>query len=169
MRLGRGWLLRELLKNVEFDNVLEVGCNWGNNLHILAEFGNGKQVYGIDPIEDILTGGQALLSVATAFALPFAQKAFDLVLCAGVLCHIAPERLAPALKEIERVCGKYALIIDYVADHEEAITFRGTHQLWKRDFTKRVGEETNLKLIIGGVTDAWDEKSLMKYTLWQRR
>jgi hypothetical protein len=45
-----------------------------------------------------------------ATALPFADDAFDVVLCAEVLEHIAPSRLASACAEIARVT-KHALVV----------------------------------------------------------
>ena len=56
---------------------------------------------------------------------------------AGVLIHISLEDLTAALAEIYRVSGRYILAIEYFAQEETAIHYRGKDDLlWKRNFLK---------------------------------
>ena len=140
-------------------------CNFGNNLDALEEM--GKQVYGIDPIEEVLIGGVGRAR-ATAFALPFPDNSFDLVLCAGVLCHISPSVLAGALNEIRRVCGKCLAVIDYEAIPEKAQRFRDADFLWRRDIEQCLSDYSTLNKLESGLTDAWDKKNQMKYMVYEK-
>jgi ubiquinone/menaquinone biosynthesis C-methylase UbiE len=70
-----------------------------------------------------------------AFDLPFKNEYFDLVFSAGVLIHIPPDHLPEALREIYRVSKRYLLSIEYFAEQETVIHYRGHEDLlWKRNF-----------------------------------
>jgi SAM-dependent methyltransferase len=84
--------------------LLDVGCGAGGNLAALAR---AAEPFGIDasPAAVALCRARGLhaTAVATAAALPFADAAFDVVLCCDVLGHRSlPDRRAP-LAEIARV------------------------------------------------------------------
>lgn len=159
-------VFREFLGSLFVKNILEVGCNVGNNLAYFVK--HGIRAYGIDPIRPVLEDSYFLGAQATAFALPFMARQFDMVLCAGVLCHISKDYLSVALKEIERVVGKYAIIIDYHSDEEKAIPFRGTSLCWGRDFTREVMAHTGLELVRSGFTNQWNGNADYKFTLWEK-
>ena len=154
-------LLDNALIGLDFDSVLEVGCNLGHNLGGFVK--QGKRVFGVDLLEEVLSSQPWGGAVGTAFALPFPDNSLDLVLCAGVLCHIALERAASAILEIERVCRKYVIVIDYSASEELACSFRGAQLMWRRDFQALIeGVAGSLKPIRSGITQAWDGRSSMK-------
>ena len=72
---------------------------------------------------------------ATAYALPFADGAFDLVFTCGVLIHLTPDDLPRALAEIGRVSGRHVWIGEYHSECPVEIPYRGeTGALFKRDF-----------------------------------
>jgi tellurite methyltransferase len=94
------YLFDQLLKG-NYDNchsVLDAGCGGGRNLlHFLR---NGFDVYGIDPnpeaidaVKELAAGiapniSKTNFQVCSAEAMPFANDAFDLVICSAVL-HFA--------------------------------------------------------------------------------
>ncbi|MEK9942067.1 MAG: pseudaminic acid biosynthesis-associated methylase, partial [Gammaproteobacteria bacterium] len=95
--------LTEIPKNAR---ILEVGCNVGSQLAVLAEMGF-QHLYGIEvqryaveiakhncPGIDVIEG--------SAFDIPFKDNFFDLVFTSGVLIHISPENLHQAISEIVR-------------------------------------------------------------------
>lgn len=121
-------------------DVLEVGCNRGDNMVALDKI--GCSVSGIEP--NLKACGNALantagrrvkIAEAHAGAIPFADGDFDLVFTAGVLIHIHPDHLDRALHEIHRVSRRYILSIEYESWHEEPVEYRGIPDgIWKRDY-----------------------------------
>ena len=134
---------QQILEGIEISQALEVGCNRGHNLIALADlFGDGCDVVGIEPNRHALELVRASSVKVGAlpgnvFDLPFKDQSFDLVFTAGVLIHIALDDLAAALSEIHRVSRRYILAIEYFAEEETVINYRGYDDaLWKRDFLK---------------------------------
>lgn len=121
---------RIIPKDVYF--ILEVGCNRGKNLDILAK---KYTVFGVEPNDKarmLAKQRHPFVYPGMAEQLPFRPRSVDLVLTCGVLMHIPDKRLPNALENIWRVTRKYALIIEYQGDNE-AVTYRGKHgMLWKR-------------------------------------
>lgn len=132
---------RQMLDGLSLPRVLEVGCNRGHNLVLLAELlGESCDIVGVEPNRHALK----LARLATpevgvlhgnAFDLPFKDSSVDLVFTAGVLIHIDPAELPAALAELHRVSRRYILCIEYFAEEETPVTYRGQEGLlWKRDF-----------------------------------
>jgi pseudaminic acid biosynthesis-associated methylase len=132
---------REALESLRIDHVLEVGCNRGHNLVAISELcGPETRVVGVEPatyaarIARSETGLKRIL-LGQALALPFSDHVFDLVFTAGVLIHIPLSQLPSALAEIYRVSRRYILAVEYFAEKETVIAYRGhTDLLWKRNF-----------------------------------
>lgn len=89
--------------------VLEVGCGEGGNLANLVSGGEigTTLIVGMDLFERKVAFGRHEVTAARfvcgdALALPFADGAFDAVLCRDLLHHL--ERRDPALAELGRVC-----------------------------------------------------------------
>jgi pseudaminic acid biosynthesis-associated methylase len=134
---------QQMLVELPIARVLEVGCNRGHNLIALAEFlGNGSDLIGVEPNQYALEIARASsvrvdFLPGNAFDLPFKNEYFDLVFTAGVLIHIPLTDLSTALAEIYRVSKRYILAIEYFAEKETVIDYRGHNDLlWKRDFRK---------------------------------
>jgi pseudaminic acid biosynthesis-associated methylase len=132
---------REMLAGLAIARVLEVGCNRGHNLVALSELlGPEAEIVGLEPNRHALDQARASSPRVTAlrgdaFDIPFKDDTFDLVLTAGVLIHIPLADLPTALSEICRVSQHYVLCVEYYAEEETPIIYRGhTDLLWKRDF-----------------------------------
>jgi len=133
----------EFLSGLKLDNILEVGCNVGNELLLLQRRGF-KNLYGIElnryAVEkskertkekeiDIIQG--------SAFDIPFKDAYFDLVFTAGVLIHISPRDINDVLDEIHRCSKKYIWGVEYFSEDYIEINYRGHNQLlWKTNFAK---------------------------------
>jgi len=88
-------------------SVLDAGCGTGINLGWLRRYRPGRLV-GIDisvpALEFCLRRGERSLLQSSVLALPFRDKAFDLVVCNDVLQHLpAGGGETTALKELYRV------------------------------------------------------------------
>jgi len=121
-------------------SILEVGCNLGANLRPLSAVTSGVSLAGIDINSTALAHLHASapavkLSRASARALPFGDRSFDLVFTCGVLIHQPPEVLPLAMAEIVRCSRRYVLCAEYYAPHETEVPYRGqTRALFKADF-----------------------------------
>ena len=134
-------LFQEMLKGLRLRRILEVGCNRGHNLLALSRLaGEDARVVGIEPnsraraLARALNPGAPVLA-GESYHLPFHDSVFDLVLTWGVLIHVPLAKLPTALAEIWRVAARHILAVEYFAEAETTIQYRGHNDLlWKRDF-----------------------------------
>ncbi len=121
-------------------NILEAGCNIGNNL---SEFPNNYNITGIDLNENALKKCEKRYSnfkfqKSSLLKIPFPDSSFDLVFTRGVLIHIAPEDIQTAVEEILRISKKWVLNLEYFGEDNEMIKWkRGDNLLWYRNMKKR--------------------------------
>jgi Methylase involved in ubiquinone/menaquinone biosynthesis len=149
---------QQMLDSMPIKRVLEVGCNRGHNLVCLAELlGEESDVVGVEPNRyalEIARASSVKVGVlyGQAFDLPFKDGYFDLVFTAGVLIHIPLKDLPLALSEIYRVSKRYILAIEYFAQEETVVHYRGhDNLLWKRDFLQHYQSRfSDLTLIRSG-------------------
>lgn len=105
--------IEHLVKDLDFQKVLEIGCGEGVFLHHLKDHLRGKEVHGIDLDPNELETAKknipfATLMTANGDHLPFADKSFDLVFCCEVLEHVEdPEKV---FREMKRVSKKYCIV-----------------------------------------------------------
>jgi len=104
--------------------LLDVGCGTGVDLQkLFARYGNGVNLYGVDPSEDMLKqvpegfakNKNVHLDRATALELPYSSSYFDFVTCSLVLHHLQEADQQKALQEMRRVLkpGGVVLIKDW--------------------------------------------------------
>ncbi len=88
--------------------VLDVGCGNGYITFHLADYAH---VIGVDYAMAMLKlNPMPNLAQASAYKLPFASRAFDLVLCANLLHHVQ-DKLS-VVEEMQRVSRKYIAFIE---------------------------------------------------------
>ncbi len=139
--ITRSRLNKEFLNSLKVNNVLEVGCNIGNQLAMLQSQGF-KNLYGIDisarVVEFAKTHTKNINIIqGSAFVIPFKSSYFDLVFTSGVLIHVNPKDLKKAMKEVYRVSKKYIWGYEYYHPKHTAIDYRGNkNRLWKGDFAR---------------------------------
>lgn len=118
---------------------LEVGCNIGNQLGLLARAGKAD-LTGMDIQFEALRHAAASepslkLVAAGAPALPFKESAFDVVFTSGVLIHIPPEHLKSLMMEMLRCSRRYIWGFEYYAPELTSLNYRGRRDmLWKGDY-----------------------------------
>ena len=161
---------REILAGQEVRRVLEVGCNRGHNLVALSHvLGEDAVIAGVEPnryAQRIARASSDRITVieGNAFDLPFKDGSFDLVFTAAVLIHVSLADLPGALAEIHRVSRRYILAMEYFAEEETIIPYRGHDDLlWKRNFLKHYQTQfPGLKVIREGylsIEDGWDRQT----------
>jgi pseudaminic acid biosynthesis-associated methylase len=154
--------LRGMLDGIAVSSALEVGCNRGHNLIALSEiFGAECDIVGIEPNRYALgiareSSSRVGVLRGTIFDLPFRDNQFDLAMTSGVLIHVATEDLSLALENIYRVSRRYILAVEYFAEEDTVLNYRGhDNLLWKRDFGKHYLQQfPDLRLLRDGFRDA---------------
>lgn len=139
--ISRSKLNKDFLSNLKIKNILEVGCNIGNQLALLQKQGF-KNLYGIEVFPNAVELAKKHtkdinIIQASAFDIPFKDNYFDLVFTAGVLIHINPKNLKKIMGEIYRTSKKYIWGYEYYSPKHAAIDYRGNKSfLWKGDFAQ---------------------------------
>ncbi len=144
--ITRSEVNRRFLEAIPRDaRILEVGCNVGNQLLILQSMGF-TNLYGIEIQEYALQRAQgriraAILRQASALAIPYADRFFDMVFTSGVLIHIAPADLPAALGEMRRCAKHWIWGFEYYAPQMTEVAYRGHNALlWKTDYARLYSE-----------------------------
>lgn len=104
--------------------VLDVGCAKGFLLHDLRHAVPGLRVAGVDVSAYAL--GQAMETVrpwlvrASADALPFADRTFDLVISVNTVHNLERDACLRAIREMERVSrgGKYLQVDSWLSEEQ---------------------------------------------------
>ena len=139
-------------KTCEFSpgKILEIGCNCGPNLYLLAQHLPTAQLYGIDvnPMA-IEIGSQWFsesginnisLNVGKADDLgQFPDNSFDVVFTDALLIFVGPDKIEKVIEEMFRVARKGLLLTEWhIFEHEHhaknSLGIR-QHGMWKRDYT----------------------------------
>lgn len=137
------WLERvpfwhDIITKTSANSAFEVGCNAGWNLLALRTIKPGMVVRGLDINDGALTQAEACgLVVYRGSILERSNDdlLFDLVFTAGVLIHLPRSALESTMGAITRLSRRYVLAVEYAAEHEEEVVYRGHHErLWKRPY-----------------------------------
>lgn len=125
--------LGNLVRDVEHQRVLEIGCGEGALLAALP----GVSKVGIDPSAQALlrarSRSRAEYAVARCEQLPFAAQAFDVVVAVGVMEHF--EMIDAAISEIRRVLspsGHYITLIQTDMTRAERLAVKVRQYLFPR-------------------------------------
>ncbi|KKN46135.1 hypothetical protein LCGC14_0676060 [marine sediment metagenome] len=152
---------KKVLKDIQVNKILEVGCNRGHNLEAINYCG-GYDLYGIDinPYSIILAreSREITFTVGNMFDILYKENFFDLVMTVGVLIHIDPMDLKNAITELLRVSKKYILMMEYnyEFDNFEKLQYRDNVGLWRGNFKKFILDNFKVKLILEGTAGVED-------------
>ena len=142
--------------------VLEVGCNAGWNLLAIHECDRSIELMGIDvnasAIEQARQNGIEAQNISVrALSSYYDAGSLDLVFTAGVLIHVAPEDIQDVMRTIVAAAGRYVMAIEYEADKEEEVEYRGhAGKLWKRPYGM-LYQQMGLRLLSYGVAGGFDD------------
>jgi SAM-dependent methyltransferase len=107
---------RDILAQVQGQDVLDVGCGFGSLVDFLSR--SGMRAKGVDTLASWVEAGReafpnADLRVNEPYAFGFRDKAFDTVILKEALHHIADESdVTRFFDEIKRVCRKRLIVVD---------------------------------------------------------
>lgn len=118
-------LISEAVAGVSHPRILDAGCGTGRNLAMLAPFG---RAWGVDlnalGLSFAARKGRRTVARATVTALPFPDRAFDLVTSFDVLYALDDEQEPAAFAEMGRVLKPGGAVVINVAAMDVA---RGGH------------------------------------------
>lgn len=143
---------RDIIAATGAKTILEVGCNVGWNLSAIRTISPAYVMpWGVEINEAAAKQASNLGFIINERIVVGTH--YDIVFTAGVLIHIEPQDLEKLMFDIIAVSDKYVLAVEYFAEKEEEVLYRGhSGKLWKRNYGK-LYEERGLKLIDTGFLD----------------
>jgi SAM-dependent methyltransferase len=120
----RKFLVNHILERAPFEKALEIGCNAGQNLFLLAQKKSNSSFYGIDINDRFIQAGQewckhyrvqnVFLQVGKAEDLSqFTDRAFEITFSDATLMYVGPDKIMQALKEIRRITQKIIIFNEW--------------------------------------------------------
>lgn len=136
---------RHILGLTQANSILEVGCNAGWNLRAIKTVDNEISAFGVEinerAREEATDAGLSVFPASAAEVGVLWPEQFDLTFTAGVLIHISPSHLREAMFSIAQASNRWVLAVEYEADQEQEINYRGeSERLWKRPFGELYAE-----------------------------
>lgn len=117
-------LILDALKKIEFKNVLEIGCNIGQNLYRIGLEYPKTQLAGVDVNKRAIQEArvllpEAILCVDDATNLVASDRTYDVLLYDAVLMYV--KDIDKALDEAIRVARKVIIILDFDTKRERLV------------------------------------------------
>ena len=108
-------LFEKIIKNLDINSILEIGCNRGLNLEAINSINSNIELYGVE----INAKAVEMLKEKNICKNIFNNSIFDLnedtkidlVFTFGVLIHINPEKLKDVYTKMYNLSNKYILYI----------------------------------------------------------
>lgn len=145
----RPLLVERISSYYPFSSVLEVGCNCGPNLYLLARKFPDAMITGIDINPRAVQKGSELftrecisnvkLLVGKADELgQFPDKSFDIVFTDATLIYIGPDKIREVISELVRIAGKGIVLLEQncFESGNKPLSSLGISRLgvWQRDY-----------------------------------
>jgi ubiquinone/menaquinone biosynthesis C-methylase UbiE len=154
----RALLFQAVAKQMPLNSLLEIGCAYGQNFHLMSEMFPEAQLVGVDPDRTCIEEGNrllqqkqrtnAILHQADGSDLSmFADNSFDVVCSSASLLYIGAGRIRTVMKEMVRVSRKAIVLLeiqhsnDYYAYQDcGTLVLRevGGSAYWVRDYKKLI-------------------------------
>lgn len=142
----RDFLVNQILKCAPFEKVLEIGCNAGQNLYLLAQKYPGASFHGIDINPQFVQAGQdwlrgkgmenVFLQVGKADDLStIGDRSYDVCFSDATLMYLGPDKISKSLRQIVRITRKAILLNEWnrnTADSGERSLWYDFH--WVHDY-----------------------------------
>jgi ubiquinone/menaquinone biosynthesis C-methylase UbiE len=129
--------IKDLATSLKSNNVLEVGCNSGNDLR---SFPNDFDVHGVDLNDHALDIAKKKFpsfkfQSGSIIDLPYEESSIDFVFTHYVLNYISENEIDKAINELYRVSKKYILNCELYDENESPLD--SNSKAWKRNVYKR--------------------------------
>jgi ubiquinone/menaquinone biosynthesis C-methylase UbiE len=172
--------LMERISKFSPNSILEIGCNCGPNLRLLAKKFPDAKIMGIDinPMA-VQKGNEWLaqegitnvkLSVGKADELrQFRDKSFDVVFTDAVLIYIGPDKIKEVIGEMIRITRRAGILVEWHSFESERKDPKGLgiyyKSLWKRDYVALLKQLVREEQIhVTKITeDIWPEENWKRW------
>lgn len=127
------------LSGVEWNSLLEIGCNCGPNINrIRQEYGKDKMYVGIDPNKDAINYGRNMMPDVAFIEggvenIDINGMKFDIVLLDAVLMYVKASDIKDVAYKIGEMANKMIIICDWYDKNKYGIIKDGH---WARDYSK---------------------------------
>lgn len=138
---------RNMIDLTRARSVYEYGCNAGWNLTAIRAVAPHVAVRGYD-INQLAVQQARAAGLDGDYTIPVMfRDTYELVFTAGVLIHVPQAELKALMESLIRASAQYVLAVEYEADEETEIMYRGHNgRLWKRPFGQ-LYEDLGLRLM----------------------
>lgn len=114
-------ILCAILKNLDWQCLMEIGCGSGPNLVQIVKQIPGKQLGGIDINADAIDLAKKMFKggvffVNSADDIMMSDKSSDVILSDMCLIYVSPFKIDKYIKEIKRVTRKYVVFCEFHHD-----------------------------------------------------
>lgn len=140
-RIQEEYLLN-LLKDINFESVFEIGCGWGRITKLILDNFKTKTYHACDISPD-----RAKLVGIDVITKPFQEiefnQKYDLVIAVEVLMHIPPEEIKQVIDKIYMISKKHIVTLDYFPKGQRVTNlapFNFIHE-YKELFTGKVNHK----------------------------
>jgi hypothetical protein len=110
------YIITNELVGKDFNSLLEVGCQWGENLMAINEKFPGKKLVGIDIDPNCVKIGKEItgldLREENAFNINFNLNKFDVVCTEAFFTNILPGQVDMGLRKIIQSASKYIILVE---------------------------------------------------------
>jgi len=172
----RQFLLEHITEFSPVSSILEIGCNCGPNLYLLARKLPDAEIVGIDINPAAVQKGtewfaqegiknvKLLLGKADELG-QFKDKSFDIVFTDAVLIYIGPDKIKDVMKGMLRIARKALVLFEWHSFGRESHPL-GVHVgHWMRDYVSLLKEfvpQENIH-VIKMPEELWPDKYWRKY------
>ena len=151
----RAFLLEKIASSSPFSAILEIGCNCGPNLSLIAKKFPNTKITGIDINPRAIQKGNELLAqegisnvkllVGKADELrQFPDKSFDIVFTNSLLMYIGPDKIKPVVQEMLRITRRVLILLERHSFQPEPKDPEGLgvyrYSSWERDYVALLGQ-----------------------------
>lgn len=151
----RAFLLEKIASFSPFSTVLEIECNCGPNLYLMAKRFPDTEIRGIDINPRAVKEGNELfgqegisnvrLSIGKADELgQFQDKSFDIVFTNSLLMYIGPDKIKQVIQEMVRITRRALILLErhcfqpQPKDPDGLGVYR--YSSWERDYVALLGQ-----------------------------
>ena len=133
--------LSALLRTLEVESVLDVGCGQGRNADLLKRVIPDAKYFGMDLGKAQIDGTRKVRPDGTFYQSRLQDFAptrkWDLILCSEVLMHVPPADIEAVAATLVKAARNYLVLIEWVpaADFDRPID----PQNWPHDYTALFG------------------------------
>lgn len=132
----------------DVETAFEAGTNLGANLRAIRAC-RAIKTQGIDINQSAVEAaiGRGLAVQHGDLLRMQAVPMWDLTFTCGVLIHMSPEQVDDAMEQVAAMSKRYVMAVEYEAEQEEMVTYRGSEDLlWRRPYGEMY-EAMGLKLV----------------------